>query len=759
MRIRIILLLFAAFAATRELPLFAQSPGASSHWSFQPPRRSALPAVQRTTWCRNAIDHFILARLEREGVAPAAEADPTTLLRRLSFDLIGLPPSPEEIDAFLADREPGAYERQVDRLLASPHYGERWGRHWLDLTRYADSDGYSIDAPRSMWPYRDWVIQALNRDMPFDRFVIEQMAGDLLPNATDATHVATGFHASAPINREAGIAAEQVHAETIIDRVNTTGAVFLGLTVECARCHDHRYDPISQREYFQLYAFFNTSEARPRSLPTSADRGEQRRLQQAEKALQREFLRQAMFSTGAVAAWESTLTPAARAPLPEPVRQALSWPTANRTRAEQHLVAAAFLRVVEVEEVTAALTALTPLMTAGRFRHAHALADAERTLQALRERQPNAPTSLVLAERRPPPVTRIHLGGDRTTPGEEVAPDVPAVLPPLPADAPHDRRALARWLVDPDHPLTARVLVNRVWEQYFGRGLVESESDFGRRGAPPSHPELLDWLAWDLIESGWSLKALHRLIVTSSTYRQSSRIADCAWPIADSQGRSSRPELADPENRLLHRQNRLRLEAEVIRDAALAASGQFCRRIGGPSVFPPQPRDAVTFTNVPNPWPTSFGDDRYRRGLYTCSYRSTPHPSLLVLDAPSGATTCTRRNRSVTPMQALTLLNDEAFVELAGCVAAQVLREGPGDDVGRLQWAFRRCLGRVPTAQEEASLIQFVRNQGAEFEADPELAQALAPTPPEAEVNAATLATWTLLARALMNLDEFITRE
>jgi hypothetical protein len=615
--------------------------GKAAHWSFQLVQRPAVPIV-RDGSVRNPIDAFILARLQEQGLKPSPEADRVTLLRRLALDLTGLPPTPEEIDAFVRDARPDAYERQVDRLLASPHYGERWGRHWLDLARYADSNGYSIDAPRTIWPYRDWVNNALNDDLPFDQFTIQQLAGDLLPGATTEQKVATGFHRNTPINEEGGIDAEQFRVEAVVDRVNTTGAVWLGLTVGCCQCHSHKFDPITQREYYELFAFFNNQDEPKLSLGASGPNK----------------------------------------------RQGL--------------------------------------------------------------------TTLVLQERATPRETHVLKGGDFTRPGEKVDPGTPAVLPPLgkpPSEGTPNRLDLARWLVRPGHPLTARVLVNRVWGQYFGVGLVETENDFGTRGTPPSHPELLDWLATEFVRQHWSLKALHRLIVTSATYRQSSEI---------------RPDLeaVDPRNRFLARQARLRLEAEVVRDVALAASGLLDRHLGGPSIFPPQPEGVSMFTQVKRLWKPNEDSNRYRRGMYTHIWRSAPHPALTVFDAPDAVTACTRRNRSNTPLQALTLLNDAGFGEYAYGLAARILREGLLTERDQVRRGFRLCVGREPSEAEAQRLATFLAKQREHYAANPVLAakllggggpagKRLAEVPGEPGPKAALV----LLARVLLNLDECITRE
>ncbi len=672
------------------------------HWAFVPPRRPEPPDVRDVGRARNPIDRFILAPLERDGIAPSPEADRVTLIRRVHLDLTGLPPTPADVDAFLADERPDAYERLVDRQLASPHFGERWARPWLDLARYADSNGYSIDAPRSIWKYRDWVIDALNRDMPFDVFAIEQLAGDLLPGSTLDQQVATGFHRNTPINQEGGIDPEQFRIESVIDRVNTTGTVFLGLTVGCSQCHDHKYDPISQREYFQLFAFFNNSDEPDLTLASPEELARRDRVEAEVRASLDEARGRDAGILDAQRAWEAGLDMAGRQKQSEAVRAAIDVPFGGRDEAQRRVTFEAF--------VDQAPTAKGPRLA----------------IAAIRKAAPKVVTTMVVRERSKPRETRVFLKGDFTRPGDPVAPGVPKALPPLASgSAVPNRLDLARWLVDPRQPLTARVAVNRLWQAYFGRGLVESENDFGTQGSVPSHPELLDWLATEFAGRGWGVKAIHRLIVTSASYRQSSLV---------------RPDLAraDPENRRLARQSRLRLEAELIRDAALSASDLLIPAVGGPSVFPPQPDGVMSLGQVRREWVASPGPDRFRRGLYTYLWRATPHPALAVFDAPDATRACTRRIRSNTPLQALTLLNDPAYFEFAGALADRVLREGPGDDEGRLTFGFRLGLARAPGGVELrrlATLLDDARRS------DPERG------------------AWTTVARVLLNLDEFITRE
>ncbi|MBI3473571.1 MAG: PSD1 domain-containing protein, partial [Candidatus Solibacter usitatus] len=671
----------------------SRNPGAD-HWAFQPVKRHAAPVVKDAAFVRNPIDNFILERLEREGLTPAPEADRYSLIRRASLDLIGLPPSPQEVREFLADSHPDAYERLVDRLLTSPHYGERWGRHWLDVARYADSDGYTIDAPRQIWKYRDWVIQALNRDLPFDQFVIEQLAGDLLPNPTVDQLIATGFHRNTTSNYEGGIDFEQYRVEAVVDRVATTGAAFLGLTLGCARCHDHKYDPIAQREFYQLFAYLNNAD------------------EIASEAERYDFNR-----------------PILEIPTPEEIA---------RREAYRAQVSALSKELIGYVRTLAARPGADPKQDAG-------LRERMGNLRALRQRQPKITTTLVMRELPQPRETHIHLGGDFLRKGAAVKPGVPAVLPQLPPER-TTRLDLARWLVDARNPLTPRVTVNRMWQSYFGKGIVETENDFGTQGAPPSHPELLDWLAGEFVRQGWSQKAMHRLIATSATYRQSSR-------------QRSDLEAKDPRNKLLGRQSRLRLDAEIVRDSALTSSGLLNPALGGPSVYPPIPEGAMAVTQVKRDWPTATGPDRYRRGLYTFFLRSAPHPGLVVFDAPDGTAACTRRVRSNTPLQALTLLNDDASVEFAQALARRILKEAPSGDRERVEYGCLLAIGREPKSADRDRLERFLATQLDEFRTHPEAARQLIPEPPEDAKDLAQLAAWTALSRVLLNVDEFLTRE
>ena len=691
-----------------------------SLWSLTPPRPIAIPEGPE----EHPIDRFVLARLRKERLNPSPEADRRTLLFRLSLDLTGLPPTEQELSAFISDTSPGAYVRQVDRLLASPHYGERWGRWWLDQARYADSNGYSIDAARVMWKYRDWVINALNSDMPYDRFAMEQLAGDMLPGASIEQKVATGFHRNTMINQEGGIDLEQFRVEAVVDRVNTTGTVFLGLSVGCAQCHDHKFDPISQKDYYRLFAFFNNCDepVLDMSPPEARKQGaaEKKKLAEMEKKLSRfENL-----GGKAIEALEGMLSPDARRKLPENIQKILQIAINGRTPAQHEALVVALRRGQLSAQVASALVSGSPLATIGRVKAATDRLALGDSVSATRASIVEPVTALVLEERKSPRETFVMLGGDFTRKGAVVTAAVPASLPQLPDNAKPDRVGLAKWLFDTANPLTGRVLANRIWQVYFGAGIVETENDFGTQGSPPSHPELLDWLALRVREEGFSLKRFHKLIVTSATYRQSSR---------------HRSDLAsiDARNRLLARQSRLRLEAELLRDRSLAVSGLLDSKVGGPSVFPSQPTGVYSFTQVPKQWKTSPGGDRYRRGMYTFTWRSAPHPSLALFDAPDGGATCTRRHRSTTPLQALTLLNDGTQLDCAKALAVKIANR-PSSETP-VEAAFRMALGRSPSLAETNLMLELINSESSGSPG--------AGTP------------LVSLARVLLNSEEFLTRE
>jgi hypothetical protein len=688
-------------------------------WSLTPPKDVPLPAGEAS----HPIDLFVRQRLAREKLSPSPEADKRTLLVRVALDLTGLPPAENDLQAFLADNRPNAFEHQVDRLLASPHYGERWGRWWLDQARYADSNGYSIDGPRTMWQYRNWVINALNADMPFNQFATEQLAGDLLPSPTVSQKVATGFHRNTMLNQEGGIDLEQFRVEAVVDRANTTATVFLGLTLGCAQCHDHKFDPISQKDYYRFLAFFNSCDEPTLDLSPPESRKKQSVDRKNLADIEKKLSRFEKLDAAAVEKLEGQLSPMARLTLPDDIRKILEIAINGRTPAQHEALVATLRRRQTCIQLASAMVAGYPMAVAGQLHLVErrlALGDAA---GRLRSTMIEPATALILEERKEPRQTHVMLGGDFTRKGAVVEPGVPAALPPLKTPQNSTRLDLARWLFMPGNPLAGRVLANRVWQVYFGTGLVETENDFGTQGSPPTHPELLDWMALQIAKDGYSLKQLHRLIVTSATYRQSSRHrADL--------------ETVDARNRLLARQSRLRLEAELLRDRSLAASGLLDRTIGGPSVFPSQPTGVYSFTQVPKQWKTSPGSDRYRRGMYTFLWRSAPHPGLALFDAPDAGSTCTRRHRSTTPLQALTLLNDASQVECAKALALN-LNSVTGND-NRIQLAFRRCFGRQPTAAESSLLNEFLSR---EMTATSE--------------NEALIA----LCRVILNSEEFLTRE
>ncbi|HEV2296407.1 MAG TPA: DUF1553 domain-containing protein [Tepidisphaeraceae bacterium] len=1075
-----------------------------THWAYVPPVDHPLPKVKQENWPRNGIDHFVLARLEKAGLSPSPEADRATLIRRLSLDLVGLPPTPAEVDAFVADDSLDAYDKLVNRLLASPHYGEKWGRHWLDIARYADTNGYEKDNPRTIWPYRDWVIDAINRDVTYDQFVIQQIAGDMLPNASIEDRIATGFHRNTMFNEEGGIDVEEFRYKAVVDRVQTTSTAFLGLTMHCAQCHNHKYDAISHKEYFQFFAMLNNADEPTLAIPkpdiTAQRKAIAAKIAAAEAALESQFpthdeqivwtvlspekliakaegvtltkqpddsilaagpvpekdtytvetppIDLSGFTTvrlevltdpslpskgpgragngnfvlselkvsrlGAKPPAPITLTHpmadfsqqdfhvasaidgnpgtgwgiaaagadfnqnraatfrlgAAQPPGPAGLRFVIIQshpshslgkfrlslgrpkPDANATMAEaerrkrflaqklsewEKSVAAKAVKWTQLEPVTyerdhgatitklpdksllftgdnlfrdeyrlgfdtdlkgitairlellpdenhpnhgpgrndnggwllaglnvTAAPASTPDKPApieiakatadiasdsvaraidekkdtywtvpvgdgkphaavfqlktptghdggtrlnvallhnyhqdeniGRLRisvttdprenieaagvpediEAIVLTPAsERTaaqatrlkqhflsvtpllaaqhqaIAQLRKSMPAYQTTLAMQERAVPRVTRIMHRGEFLQPKERVGPGVPAVLHPLPK-GPKNRMTLARWLVAPENPLIGRVTMNRVWAMYFGRGIVNTVEDFGIMGEPPSHPELLDWLATELVRQNWSMKAMHRLIVTSSTYRQSSRIS---------------PELLqkDPANVLLARGPRIRVQAETVRDIALAASGLLNNEIGGPSVYPPQPPGVAELSYGPLAWPTSEGPDRYRRGLYTYLKRTSPYPGLIVFDGPTSEVTCTVRIRSNTPLQALTTLNDDVFVEAAQALGRRVVEEVESHSPEeRIRQLFRLCVARSPEPVEVAKVKAFYEKQLSRFratEADPGMVALRKQQDVPHEVDLPELAAWTMVARAVMNLDETVTKE
>lgn len=647
-------------------PCSSDEPAVSKHWAYQTPVRATLPGVRDVKWVRNQIDHFVLARLEKEGLQPSPDASPVALLRRLTFDLTGLPPTLDEVDAFLKESAANpqtAYENAVNRLLESPHYGERWARAWLDAARYADSHGFQRDDLRDVWPYRDWVIKALNRDLPFDQFTVEQLAGDLLPTATVDQRVATGFQRCSPCNVEAGTDPVENRFNQIFDRVNTTATVWLGTTLECAQCHDHKYDPLTMRDYYRLFAYFNNSP----------------------------------FETESVDAAKKNPT----------VR--FIGPYLDLSKSKEKVDAESF--------------------------------ESDDTQTGKKRAPQHAMRSLVMQDMDKPRDTYILKRGNFLDPTERVEPGIPAILPPLPKDVPANRLGLARWLVSRDNPLTARVNVNRWWSEVFGRGLVGTPEDFGFKGERPTHRELLDWLAVEFMDpqiklpgetelKPWSIKHIHRLIVLSATYRQSSR---------------QTPQLRerDDENKLLTRGPRFRLDAEGIRDNALLAAGLLSRKQFGPPIRPPQPDGLWTKVGGEQYlYTVSSGEDKYRRGIYVIVRRSAPYPSFVAFDGTARLACSVKRLRSNTPLQALTLLNDPVYVEAAKALAARVLRDASGNEA-RLTLAFRLCVTRAPTEKEKTILQRLLDDQRKARAKQPK-AEDLA---------------WFDVASALLNLDETITKE
>ncbi|MBI2680136.1 MAG: PSD1 domain-containing protein [Candidatus Solibacter usitatus] len=722
----------------------------SSHWSLQPIQRPAIPAVRTAAWVRNPIDAFILERLESEKIAPAPEADKNTLLRRLSLDLIGLPPTPAEVAAFLADKSSDAYERAVDRLMASPHYGEKWARHWLDQARYADSDGYEKDSRRPhAWRYRQWVIDAFNRDMPFDQFTVEQIAGDLLPGATIEQRVATGFHRNTLTNREGGVNINQFRFEQLVDRAAAVGTVWLGLTVGCAQCHDHKYDPISQKDFYQLFAFFNNAEEVNIEAPMAGEQGPYLRARNDYYRERRKLLDEYKV-TELQPEWERKMIAAADTPgkwtdldvafdtvqkMVDGGEKILRTPPAQRTRHQQDAITDHMVRWYSQVSGDEKFKEL-------KFKELRKkLADLEAAFPDLSQAQ-------TLAESPEHQPTYLRVRGDWRQNGVEVHPNTPAVLPALTAAGEANRLTLARWIVGRDNPLMARVAVNRMWQELFGQGLVATSEDFGTQGARPSHPQLLDWLAGDFMDGGWGMKRMVKRMVMSAAYRQSS---------------AARHELdaRDPNNTLIARQSAFRLPAELIRDSVLSASGLLYPAIGGKSVQPPLPEAVVKLAFGNNDWVTwkeTTGPERYRRGMYITYQRTIPYPVLANFDAPdAGAPSC-RRQRSNTPLQALNLLNDPVFVEAAQALAERTLREAPADSKDRIAYAFELCLARKPAPAETDRLLGYFERQKSILAAEPESATKLYPVEPE-KVTRVEAAAWVGLSRVLLNLDEFLTRE
>ena len=719
-------------------------------WSLQPVQAPTPPKVNQTDWPRGKIDRFILANLEKQGLSPSDEANRETLIRRVTLDLTGLPPTLKEIDAFLADQSEDAYEKVVERLLASPHYGERMAIDWLDAARFADTHGYHVDSQREMWRWRDWVIDAFNRNIPFDQFTIEQLAGDLLPEATESSRIASGFNRNHGINFEGGAFAEEFRVEYVVDRVHTTATIFMGLTLKCARCHDHKFDPLSQRDYYRFFAFFNSVPERGidgaignavplMRFPSPEQKTQLETLNSIVAAKQKEIDTYKIDSRENAEAWAQKRindlgSQQAKNSEVLAIKTILLLDQGKRTVAQEQELAEYFLSQDKTYQ---------DLKSA--------------TKQAERDRdnfENKIPSTMVMRDSAKMRSTYLLERGLYDQPGEQVTAGVPDVFPPLPTEGPGNRLSLARWLVSGNHPLTARVTVNRFWQSLFGTGIVKTAENFGSQGSLPSHAELLDWLADRFVRSGWDVKDMMRLLVTSATYRQSSHMTD----------ESLRQ---DPENRFLARGPRLRLQAEMIRDASLSAGGLLVRSVGGESVMPYQPEglwEEVAFgikTYGAQEYEQDHGDALYRRSMYTFWKRSCPPPSLVTFDAPDRETCTVRRERTNTPLQALVLLNDPIYVETARGLAQRTIQEGGNSNRDRIEYAFRIVTGRRPTAAELAILLEELQQRLHAFSLDPQTAERLldvGESKADKKIKTEELAAWTMVARLLLNLDEAITK-
>ena len=725
----------------------------AKHWAYVKPVRPELPPVKQKDWPRNPIDRFILARLEKEGLQPSPPAEKHVLARRVSLDLTGLPPTTEEVEQFVQDTSPQAFEHLVDHLLSKPAYGEHWARLWLDLARYADSAGYADDPLRTIWAYRDYVIRSFNANKPFDRFTIEQIAGDLLPDATEEDRVATAFHRNTMTNHEGGTDDEEFRNAAIVDRVNTTMAVWMATSMACAQCHHHKYDPISQEEYFKFFAIFNNTEDADRDDEAPVMKVFTARQQKQRAPLQAEIQRiEDLFRTSTPesateqAKWERAF------PLETVWQKALgrSWQPLDPSSTAPDYAAVPskvteILEMVPGERTEAQQAKLTEYYRANVF--AGLASEREHLAEVKKQLAQIEPTSVpVMRElegdkRRP---THIQLRGNFKALAEEVTPGVPAVFPPLPEGAKPDRLALARWLVSPENPLTARVLANRLWEQIFGTGIVRTVEDFGSQGDLPTHPELLDWLATELLAQNWNLKAFLKELVTSATYCQSSRIT---------------PELQerDPANLLLARGPRYRIPAEEVRDQALFVSGLLSTNMFGPPVRPPQPSLGLSAAFGSSlDWKTSDGEDRYRRAIYIEWRRTNPYASLATFDAPNREVCALRRPRSNTPLQALVTLNDPVYVEAAQSLARR-MAETNGTTPAKITYGFELCLARPPKDKELEQLVNLYDVAHGDYQKDQEKAKTMAtdplgPAPQGSDV--ASLAAWTAVGNVLLNLDE-----
>ena len=725
------------------------------HWAYVPPVRPAPPAVRQAAWPRNEIDHFVLAKLEGAGLEPSPEADRSTLLRRLYADLIGIPPTPDEVDAFLADDSPDAYERVVDRLLASPHYGERMALPWLDAARYADSNGFQQDGDTWQWIWRDWVVKALNDDMPFDQFSTEQLAGDLLPDATTAQKIASGFNRNHLLNGEGGAIAEEQRFNNLFDRVDTTSTTWLGLTLACAQCHDHKYDPLTQHDYYALLDAFNRVpekgtpthfSARIRVAPPVVEvpsEADAKRLAELEATMKHYEADAKPLIEAAFSAWRKGLfadgEPADGENLPRELTPLLRKPADERTDAENKSVDK-MLRTFFDGKVKAGVIKDLPQV--------EAYETAKKAYEAFRGDR--IPRVMVMSDEQPRETKLLDRGDYLSPKGDPIPFAPPASLPPLPDDAPRNRLGLARWLFLPGHPLTARVQANRMWQYFFGTGLVKTTEDMGVQSEYPLHGPLLDWLAVEFRERGWSQKAMHRLLVTSATYRQSSQV-------------TAEHLSKDPENRLHGRASRFRMPSLVLRDVALAAAGLLDTRIGGAPVYPYQPEaiwESLAVTDERDfTYPASHGADLYRRSLYTF-WRRTVSPANM-FDTANRQTCTVRSSRTCTPLHALVTLNDPTWVEAARVLAERSLVTAPDLD-GRLAYAFRRVLGRAPTPDDLSALRLMHSRQYSAYRDDRPAAEkflAVGEWPRDATLDPVDHAALAAVCLGILNLDEALTRE
>jgi hypothetical protein len=726
----------------------------SKHWSFIAPVRPVPPDVAKAGWIRNPIDRFVLSKLESEGLEPSPEAERSTLIKRLYADLIGLPPSPMEVDAFVENKDPEAYEQLVERLLQSEHYGERMALNWLDAARYADSNGFQQDGDTWQWIWRDWVVRAYNENLPFDQFTIWQLAGDLLPNATIDQKIASGFNRNHLLNGEGGAIAEEQRFVVLFDRMDTTATTWLGLTMACAQCHDHKYDPMTQKDYYSLLDAFNrvpesgvpqffSSRVRVAApfleMPTDENKAKIAELESQIAPLDKEV---GPIADAAYQGWRlgffSQEKPFEAKGIPAALSKQLKKPESERSEAEKKSVESA-LRNYFDDKVRGSL--------GDKFPNLGKLADLQKQLAAYKADR--IPRVMIMSDERPRE-SHILSRGEYLKPAEKVSFNTPEFLPPLPSDAPRNRLGLAQWLVSPEHPLTARVQVNRMWQYLFGTGLVKTAEDFGVQSEYPIHMGLLDWLAVEFREGGWNVKAMHRLILNSSTYKQSSRI-------------TSELRSRDAENRLYARASRLRMPSFILRDWSLAAAELLNPKVAGAPVYPYQPDgiwESLAITKERDfTYPASTGSDLYRRSLYTF-WRRTVGPANM-FDASNRQTCRVRSSLTSTPLHALTTLNDPTWVEAARVLAENSLHHSTMLDQ-QLTYAFRRVLVRLPREQDLTRLRGAHAKQFAIYISDAAAAKALVSVgsaPRDKALDAASHAAMSAVCLILLNLDESLTRE